>query len=187
MTTTTAQHTRRRRGAANGSRGTAAVSGAIHNFKWQQLPTRKRAALPERVYRGVSGETIEESELRGDPTGEVIAVHAIYGTGRVGYVVTYTLSLYSGVPWIVRNAVELGRQREYERRGSIRFILQRRAVRALQPVLHRDDDQQGVRRAMVWTSRYLALCDALWETQPGDQLHTAISRRIQHAAGRRLV
>jgi len=180
MTKTKEQKTRRRPGAAKGSRGTAAVSGAIQGMQ----PSLTPAVRPERIYRGSRGETLDERELRGAPTGQVIAVHAIYGSGRVGYVVTYELSLYSGVAWVARNAVEHGRAREYERRGSIRFILQRRAVPALQPVLV--DDQRGVRQTMVWTSRYLALCDASWSAQPGENLHRAITKRIQIAAGRRL-
>lgn len=48
------------------------------------------------------------------------------------------------------------------------------------------DDLRGYRACMVWTSRYLSLCDAQWHEQPGSPLHQALCKRIQKAAGRRL-
>lgn len=49
------------------------------------------------------------------------------------------------------------------------------------------EDQRRIRASMVWMSRYLALCDARWDLQPGDPLRAAIERRMQRAEGRRLV
>lgn len=100
----------------------------------------RRGAGPETSPRGTLARGASKAQRVGDSnemtndecrmTNACICVEAVIAryhctTGAV-FEMRYELRLYS-LPWITRNAVSVGRERGYVKKGAIRFRLERNA------------------------------------------------------------